>query len=230
MQALVGLETNVDGKRSIAWVLNIPGCTASGADGSEALLRLPKAILDFSAWGNHHAPTHKKPDFMEWLEPGDLDIRLVDTQTLPISQEREIHAWFRDDQRPLSGSDIQNGLTILHWQRADLLQIVSGLSAAILDRTVEGQTWTIRGLLANIANVEWGYLEHFGLAEPGTSLAENGLDRLEQARICLEKNLPGFAGQGQVFEVDGEFWSPRKLLRCAIWHEREQIARILPLL
>jgi hypothetical protein len=42
--------------------------------------------------------------------------------------------------------------------------------------------------------------------------------------------LPGLSGSKQVMGIDGEFWSPRKLLRRAVWHEYDHIAHIRKLL
>ncbi|MCJ7659303.1 MAG: hypothetical protein MUO67_09160 [Anaerolineales bacterium] len=37
-------------------------------------------------------------------------------------------------------------------------------------------------------------------------------------------------GSHQVVGVGGEFWSPHKLLRRSVWHERDHIAHIQALL
>ena len=37
-------------------------------------------------------------------------------------------------------------------------------------------------------------------------------------------------GVKQVIGVDGEFWSPRKVLRRALWHERDHMEHIKKLL
>jgi hypothetical protein len=38
--------------------------------------------------------------------------------------------------------------------------------------------------------------------------------------------LPTFVELRQVAGIDGEFWSPRKLLRRAVWHERDHTEHI----
>ena len=48
-------------------------------------------------------------------------------------------------------------------------------------------------------------------------------------RERLEQVLPGLAGNSQVRGVDGELWSPRKLLRYALWHERDHVRHIYKL-
>ena len=50
----VGLENGIEG-RSLAWVLGHPGCFSYGADGEEALGRIPEAIQDYRNWIAGHA-------------------------------------------------------------------------------------------------------------------------------------------------------------------------------
>ena len=230
MQVRIGLENGFEGRRSIAWLLDVPGCTAYGRDGSEAVLRAPQALLEFASWAERHAGG-------DWLPLGDLDIRLVETYEVfhmrraldPKNDELEINAWFREDWRPLDAEEVEHGLEVLRWQRDDLLAIVSGLDDAHLDQPHEGERWTIRGLLAHVATAEWWYLDRFGLFGPRAGLPKNPFERLAAVRARLLEELPGLAGQERVFGVDGEFWSPRKLLRRAIWHERDHIEHILKL-
>jgi len=42
--------------------------------------------------------------------------------------------------------------------------------------------------------------------------------------------LPDLAGSSQVLGVNGEFWSPRKVLRRAAWHEIDHIEHIFKLI
>ena len=42
--------------------------------------------------------------------------------------------------------------------------------------------------------------------------------------------LPKLNGVKQVVGVDGEFWSPRKMLRRALWHERDHTEHIRKLI
>jgi hypothetical protein len=45
-------------------------------------------------------------------------------------------------------------------------------------------------------------------------------------RSHLRVVLPTLAGTHEVLGVDGEFWSPRKVLRRAAWHERDHTDHI----
>ena len=231
MQVRVGLENGFEGHRSMAWALDVPGCVAYGTDGSDALLHFPTILLAFADWANRHAGG-------DWLALGNFDIRLVETFEVyhirrgfnPANDELEINSFFRNDWLPLNAEEIARGIDVLCWQRADLMQIAGGLDDGHLDQPHEGEKWTIRGLLAHIATAEWWYLDRFDLFGPRSGLPRNPFERIEVVRTRLLESLPGLAGKDQVFGKDGELWSPRKMLRRAIWHERDHIEHMLKLL
>jgi hypothetical protein len=53
---------------------------------------------------------------------------------------------------------------------------------------------------------------------------------LEKVRNLLNGILPTLKDKNQVVGVDGEFWSPRKVLRRALWHARDHTEHIRKLL
>jgi hypothetical protein len=53
---------------------------------------------------------------------------------------------------------------------------------------------------------------------------ENGFE--DRSIAWVNETLPGLEGLADVCGVEGEFWSPRKLLRRAAWHERDHIQHI----
>jgi len=71
MQIRIGLENGIEG-RSLAWVLDFPGCFAYGKDGTEAILRTPQALITFREWVGEHT----KDSWLEDLE--DFDIALTE--------------------------------------------------------------------------------------------------------------------------------------------------------
>ena len=54
--------------------------------------------------------------------------------------------------------------------------------------------------------------------------------RLQKVRALLNATLPKLEGVVKAVGVDGEFWSPRKVLRRALWHERDHTEHIKKLL
>jgi hypothetical protein len=226
----VGLENNTEG-RSQAWILGHPGCFTYGVDGSLAMQAVPQAVRHYREWIASHTAS-------SWLVGTDLEYCLEETwECYTINDDYElaregyeVNAWFRHDWLPLSAEDIERGLLLLSWGRADLLDTVSGLSPDILARQFSGERWSISGILNHIGGAEWWYQERLGLIFPRSDVPDDPYQRLAKVRSNLVKVLPTLASSSQVVGASGEFWSPRKLLRRAVWHEYDHIAHIHKLL
>ena len=223
----VGLENETEG-RSLAWALDFPGSFAYGPDESTALLGIPQAMLRYESWVAAHTAD-------SWIQLGDFDIRLVDTWQVynidanyrEIADGYEVNAWFKDDWRPLSDEEISRGLKILSWCRMDLLAVVHNLSNQDLDAEYPHERWSIRGILNHVANAEWWYLDRLELThESRQNLPDDVFTRLEFVRKETNQVLPGLVGSDQVIGKQGEFWSPRKLIRRVIWHELDHVDHI----
>jgi uncharacterized damage-inducible protein DinB len=226
----IGLENGTEG-RSQAWVLGHPGCFAYGKDGSAALATIPEAIQAYRLWIAAHTNT-------PWLVETDNEYQLDETwecysinSDFELSQEGyEVNAWFRHDWKPLTDEEIQHGLLLLAWGRDELLKVVDQLTIEALERAHTGERWSISGILKHIGGAEWWYLDRLGLAFPRQEVPDDPFQRLEKVRSYLLNILPGLSGSTQVAGISGEFWSPRKLLRRAVWHERDHISHIRKLL
>ncbi len=226
----VGLENNTEG-RSLAWILGHPGCFAYGKNGPEALSAAPHAVREYRQWITSH-------NDQSWLPGADIECQLAETWECYIMDENyhlasdgyEVNAWFRHDWLPLTEEDIQHGLLLLAWGREALMSVVSSLDDATLERTYPNERWSISGILKHIAGAEWWYMDRLGLAFPRPEVPELEFDRLKKVRDRLVDILPGIAGSKQVVGISGEFWSPRKLLRRAVWHEYDHVAHIRKLL
>ncbi len=228
----IGLENNMDG-HSIAWALDHPGCFANGRDGAEALVNLPRAVIDYQSWLESHMPD-------SWLKDlKDFDIRLVETFECTIIDENyepakegyEINAWFNDDWKLLTRQDVLRGKQLLAFSRADLMKTVEGIDDSQLDKEYPGERWSIRGVLRHVANAEWWYLSRLEkTGSPTKDLPEEAFERLKAVRARLDVVLPELEGIELVMGKEGEFWSPRKMLRRAIWHELDHVAHIRKLL
>jgi hypothetical protein len=223
----IGLELDNEG-RALAWALDLPGCFAYGADGSEAVAGLAHELLIYEDWINRHAGPGG-------LVLGDLDLRVVDTwqvYTIDDHYDRQegayaVNAWFLHDWKPLSGRDIAHGLDLLRWSREDFLRLIGEIGEELMDRSHPGERWTIRGIVKHVANAEWWYLDRLGLAEGGCEqVPKDVFDRLGLARECLNQTLLGLEGREIVVGKEGEFWSARKLLRRALWHEIDHYRHI----
>ena len=226
----IGLENNMEG-RSIAWILGHPGCFANGPDGSQALAAVPRAIEDYRRWIlSHTSHSWLSGSETEYEIEGTWDCYSINDNYELDPDGEEIDAWFRNDWIPLSAEDIRHGLLLLGWGREDLLNTVGNLSTEILERTYPQERWSIAGILNHIGGAEWWYLDRLGLAFARAEVPEAPFERLPKVRERLIEILPGLVGSKQVVGVSGEFWSPRKLLRRAVWHEYDHITHICKLL
>ena len=229
----IGLENNTEG-RSQAWVLGHPGCFAYGTDGSTALAAVPKAIQEYRLWIAAHISecwlTGSETEQSEYQLDETWECYSIDSNFELVQDGYEVNAWFRHDWKPLSVEDIQHGQLLLSWGREELLKTVGDLNTETLERTYPKERWSISGILKHIGGAEWWYLDRLGLAFPRQEVPEDPFPRLEKVRTNLVEILAELAGSSQVTGVSGEFWSPRKLLRRAVWHEYDHIAHIRKLL
>lgn len=231
MRVRIGLENEIEG-RSLAWALDHPGCFAYGKDGPEAVVMMGKAIPEYIDWLAEHTSS-------SWFNPEEIDIRLVDTWDVyaidesydRVKEGYEINAWFITDWLPLTAEEIEHGQQILDWTRMDLLNLSGRLRESVLDRLYDGERWSIRGILKHIGAAEWWYMKQLGLSKRNeTDLASDAFIRLEEVRTELKQVLNELDGANRVIGTEGEFWSPRKILRRAAWHERDHIQHIQRLL
>lgn len=223
----VGIENEIAG-RSIGWVLDHPGCFAYGNNADAALAEIPTAITDYAAW------IASRNQGVSWVETSKIELLLTDAWDVyaideafdPAQEGYEVNAWFRHDWKPLSEQELALGEKLLSWSRADLLEAVSGLSAEVLNAQHAGERWNILGILGHVGGAEWWYMDRLGLGFERQEVPKDPFERLEKVRTRLLDILPGLAGSRKVVGVDGEFWGPRKLLRRALWHERDHVQHI----
>jgi hypothetical protein len=221
MLVKVAIENNNE-HRSIAWALDYPGCFAYGANETEALIRIPQALVKFKDWLEGYTNN-------SWLTDLDnIDIRLVETIEAhhlnnnyePYADgEYEVSAWFHHDWLPLSEVEIQQGLQVIRWAHNDLNELVASLSEQKLDLKLPEQSWSIRGILRHVADAEWWYMERLALIKiKRDELPENVFERMEFTLGQLTSTLSTLADLEEVRGREGEFWSPRKILRRSCWH------------
>ncbi|OGO30014.1 MAG: hypothetical protein A2Z16_01815 [Chloroflexi bacterium RBG_16_54_18] len=234
MNMLVGLENNLEG-RSLAWALEHPGCFAYGAQSAAALSVMQFAIQSYQRWIADHNPGGS------WLEgdvsqsnelqvAGTWEVYSIDDNLDPNPEgDYEVNAWFMHDWKPLTALDLHHAQKLLDWSRWDLLDSVAGLDVQDLDADHPGERWSIAGILKHIAGAEWWYLDRLDLAFPRDQVVDEPFSRLAQVRAHLQEVLPSLEGSGQVVGRHGELWSPRKLVRRLLWHERDHTFHILKL-
>jgi hypothetical protein len=231
MRILVGLENHVEG-RSLAWALEHPGCFAYGANQDIALTAVPRAVMEYFSWAANRSASGNL-DLSEEIElviADTWDVYSINDHYDLVEQGYEVNAWFWHDWKPLSREEVDRGLALLAWSRADLLESVHGLDEAVMHKGFPGERWSIAEILGHVGSAEWWYLDRLGLAFPRQELPDEPLARLSRVRQTLNLALPALEGKVRVGGKEGEIWSPRKLLRRAMWHERDHTQHIHKLL
>jgi hypothetical protein len=229
-----GIENNNEG-RTIAWALEHPGCFAYGVNADGALLNLETALSRYAGWILHH-------DTRTWLSFADSEIEIEvngvwnvyyindDLDKASEADGYSVESFFPYDWKPLTALEIKHALAMLNWSREDLLKPVLGLSQEKREAEYTGERWSINGILGHVGGAMLWYLDRLGLAFPREQMPEEPQARLEKVHDHFVSVLPKMEGMKKVVGLEGELWSPRKVLRRALWHERDHTEHIRKLI
>lgn len=229
----IGIENNND-DRSIAWALDHPGCFAYGRDSKEAQMNFPQAAREYAAWIASHGDSWLDDEVKSVVEE-TFEAYFIDPSFERAEPGRDtymVESFFLHDWKPLVPHEIERALKLLAWSREDLLGLIQGLGPEKLRRTYPGERWDINGILKHIGGAEWWYQERIGYPFPEREdeVPSDPFERLAVVREHLTSLLPRLDGVNKVVGLDGEIWSPRKVLRRALWHERDHTEHIRKLL
>ncbi|HEU0299941.1 MAG TPA: hypothetical protein VFR37_10810 [Longimicrobium sp.] len=208
----VGLEESLDGPM-MAHALDLPGCAAVGPS-SEAVLGAFERVL---------------ADWLRFLEsvgepvpPRDAEIQIAVEEWL-LTEARvaagETDVLFAADLAALTREDAERGLHRLGALRGRLLARVRRRPEALLDAETAGGM-TARQVLDELARAQWWTLSRLG-ATPMAEVPERTLARLDTAMALIVDRLTTLDddARGRHLELDGEEWTPRKVLRRLLWLE-----------
>lgn len=232
MKYRIGVENKFEGVRSIAWALDHPGCFAYGLNEEEAITHSINAFRDYVNWIDAHETSWVSLD--DVLKPEVVQVwtdYLIDDDFERVEKDGYfVEPFFECEWKPLTTIDIEHGLKLLAWSRADLLSVLDKLTTEQWAYKKDGECWDIKGIVNHISGGELWYLDRFELAPSDSDLSQDPIERLTQVRDVLNAHLLSLERSKQVFGLEGEFWSPRKLIRRAIWHERDHTEHISKLL
>jgi predicted RNase H-like HicB family nuclease len=208
----VGLEEGADGA-VMAHALNLPGCAAVGGSPEAAVAAFERVLADWfrflSAIGEPVPPRDAEIDVTvdEWLRTG---ARIAAGETVAL---------FAEDLAPLAQADAEAGVRRLGDLRARLLARVRRRPEALLDAETPGGM-TARQVLEELARAQWWTLSRLG-ATPMAEVPQKTLARLDTAMALVVDRLTTLPddARAQHLELDGEEWTPRKVLRRLLWLE-----------
>jgi len=221
----VYLEQAADGA-TLALILDLAGCFAGGASQEEALDRLQAAVAEYHRWLRLH------DDYMPEVR-GPFVFEVKETFEIAYEGDYEINSFFAPDAEAASGEDIEWALALLGWQREDILERVKGLSDEALDWKLADMpgSMSIRQALEHVAQAEVWYLGRLDETPPRIVVADlpgSTLERLQRVRQAAIQRVQTYPKElrGKVFTHQGERWSLRKVLRRAVWHERDHLQQM----
>ena len=208
----VGLEEGAGGA-TLVHALTLPGCVASGPDRHAALDAFPTALAEW---------LHLLEELGEEVPSPETELEIaVDEWVVTDAEVSQgtSRALFEADLPPLSRAEIQTALRRLGELRGLLLRRLRQLPDAELDR-MGASEWTARRVLDELARAQWWTLTRLG-ASPLGEVPVRTLGRLDTAMALVVQRIteldPG--SEEPPVEIDGELWTPRKVLRRLLWLE-----------
>lgn len=208
----VGLEEGPDGAVFVH-ALSLPGCVA-GAESRDAALEafpdvLARWLHTLAALGRPVPPAGAELEVAvdEWIQSGG-NVSLGESTVC-----------FEADRAPLSAEEVDRALQLLGDLRGLLLARIRRLPDAQLDRPL-GPEWTVRRALEELAREQWWLLTRLG-SSPLGEVPARILGRLDTAMAMVVQQFTGLDDEGRAREVEleGEEWTPRKVLRRLLWVE-----------
>jgi predicted RNase H-like HicB family nuclease len=208
----VGLEQGPDDTTRVH-ALDLLGCAAEGAGPEEALEQFGDALAEW---------LHLMQSVGEPVPPPDAELEIAVDEWIRTDADvaaGESDACFEADLRRLTDEEIAGGLRRLGDLRGRLLQSVRRRPEAELDDCRTGE-WTARQILEELARAQWWALSRLG-ASPLAEVPERTLGRLDTAMALVVDRFTALGPEqrGEVVDLDGETWTPRKVLRRLLWIE-----------
>ncbi|HEU0055291.1 MAG TPA: hypothetical protein VFQ39_19020 [Longimicrobium sp.] len=212
----VGLEEGADGG-VMAHALDLPGCAAVGDSAAAALAAFERELV---AWLNFLAAAG------EPVPSADAELEIAVDEWLRTDARvlaGETTACFADDLRALPADEAERGIRLLGDLRGRVLSRVRRLPrvevAAALARETGGG-WTVERVLEELARAQWWTLSRLG-ATPMAGAPDATLARLDTALALVVQHLGHLddEARGRRIELEGEEWTPRKVLRRLLFLE-----------
>jgi hypothetical protein len=227
MRYTLGAE-EIEPGRWIGWVFEYPGCVTYGTTKDEVIARAPEQIAAFQAWLNQQG---------EGLGPlfasEAIDVILAEIVQFEAGEQslENSRAFFESDKVPLKSEDGEQALRILNQTRNELIRLIQDIPPSQLNAPIDGEMrGSIADVLEHMAWAEWWYCDRLSMAFNREEMPEDPRAKLYQVRSWTRARIRELVGQKKVVEQLGERWSPRKLIRRAVWHEIDHIAHIGELL
>jgi predicted RNase H-like HicB family nuclease/uncharacterized damage-inducible protein DinB len=214
------IETNAAG-RTMIHIPQLPGCIVRAASENLAIDRVEDAIHQHIAWQKTHA-----------IAPGvfseNLQIVIKDRfKGDAASGAGSRVALLPGDRLPIDEHELLSQLNFMQASRADLLDLVRGISDEDMQYAPTPKAITICEILRHMAGAEQWYLARLGLISR-CAPQKTPIQRLQLVREKAYQYLSAYdlSLSGEVIEKAGESWTLRKVLRRFLEHERQHLLEL----
>ena len=212
----IGLEQGVDGYLW-AHTLGLAGCAAPGMTAESAVAAFEDELVEWlrfveSAGGD--------------VPPPDAELELVVDEWIETDAKTalgESAALFAADLRALGDDELRRGVRLLGDLRGTLLARIRRVPRREVDAALDAPAtggWSIRQVLEELARAQWWTLSRLG-ATPMAGAPDATLARLDTAMALVVQHLGHLEPERRSLrlQLDGEEWTPRKVLRRLLWLE-----------
>jgi predicted RNase H-like HicB family nuclease/uncharacterized damage-inducible protein DinB len=222
MATKIGVCLEVGREGTGAFVPSCPGCWVFGRTPERALVKVKVAIDDWFRWLKGHG--EQIPEMREDFEVEVAEMLRVDYNPVEAGKPEPL---FWSEVPPIAGKDVKRALRLMEHSREDLLKLVSKLPDECLDWSPPNQPRTIRNCLRHIAYVEPWYITRLDVDLP-LKYPRDVFKMLDRTRETVVNYLDGFPREKMrgIFQPPRDasplcnLWTPRKVLRRLVDHER----------
>lgn len=208
------------------WMEAYPGGYSQGATPPEAIHRAPQAFQHYIQWLRAHGE-NVLPRLLTLL-PSEIHVESIEiSHSQRVASGGAAHGFFKPDERLVDEDDVETYLRLRRHAREELIAAVHSLSPDLWNSApFGGKSLTV--ILRHMATMDQYFLERLRL--PVSS--QRHTDPLAQAEAALREFEVGVRSfpahrRGDIFTLDSEQWSMRKILRRALWHERYHAQQIM---
>ncbi len=218
----LGVE-DIEPKHWVAFVFDHPGCFSSATTQAQAIANAPARIAEYFDWLASY-------DCAMPSRSASIEVQVAEafhSFTSASDPDYVVNAFFEDDWQQLTRDEVESALALLGYSRRDLLTLIEKFSPAQLAEPIPGDAKNpIVKILDHIAWAEWWYFDRLSLAFPRVEMRGEIFAKLDKVRAQTRAQLPRLIGDNRIVEKVGEQWSPRKVLRRTLWHERDHMEQI----
>jgi uncharacterized damage-inducible protein DinB/predicted RNase H-like HicB family nuclease len=218
------LESGPMRKKTMIHVFDLLGCIVQGATTEAALEDAPRAIRSYLEFLRRHGED-AHPD-------EEIQTRIAEHNT---NGEWIGSGHFSADLEPLVPEELERYVRRLEWSRAEVLELVSGLSEVQMAEKPLSGGRPVKAILEHIFGAEYSYTRHFGKLDgirgSGTNVSRSKEALLTWMGVLRESEIKKLRSLSrkelsEPFVLSKSTHTARRLVRRMLEHEWEHLVEL----